>query len=589
MCLCSEVQALSTNESTENANPINIDRLEELLSTVHDYVQSNKQLKIQLSFTLRRRPERPEKESSQRTAKIFQYNPDEYNTKTLLQNNIQIWNEDPALFWTQFQGRQQCISSNPQHFIVFACLQLEFSNAHSSILRRFYCIVLARLRATQSANDNAETIARSLYTALNSKSQSEHKLDTLIDAVECLIKAGSRYENIAGTLGIGSLFLLGQDIGRLVWEKWLPKTGDLFERAMSHLDHAGIVALGKTYEPLAEKVIHYLISRVFKPQVIDSVPQIQQRQKRGFASSNSTTELATKRLRQGGNPDNHNTTNDQGILGIPDQLGADNLNDQAPDFALGQFRQDVPPSLPAPSPSITVPEPTLTAHPATSHSNPISINTLLNMADCVAESTQGQQIADKLDSSLSQPSNGIPHGQVGAIGNPIPGDTNFSVVSQAKSAYQTEATGKKVAKTADVDKLEHLLGAHFLNGIYATRMRHLEKVNGWRKFTNAVRLHVPFIEGEDFALEVWLSASFGQSILQAMINSTKDLRNLLGDYIFEATKVSNWMVEAEKKGIQDFNGAIIVSFPDGDDSSDCKMEVMLNCIVGFNLLKSVFY
>jgi hypothetical protein len=56
---------------------------------------------------VKRKAASPEKEAFKRTAKIFQYNPDEYNTRSLLQNNIQRWNEDPASFWIQFQGQQK--------------------------------------------------------------------------------------------------------------------------------------------------------------------------------------------------------------------------------------------------------------------------------------------------------------------------------------------------------------------------------------------------------------------------------------------------------------------------------------------------
>ncbi|TEY73426.1 hypothetical protein BOTCAL_0078g00190 [Botryotinia calthae] len=341
---------------------------------------------------------------------------------------------------------------------------------------------------------------------------------------------------------------------------------------------------GKTYEPLAEKVIDYLISRVSKPQVIDSVPQIQQQQERGFDSSNSIIEPATKRLRQGGHPDNHNTTNDQGVLCIPDQLGADNLNDQAPDSALGQFRQDVPLSLPAPSLSITVPEPTLTGHPATSHSNHISINTLLNMADCVAEPTQGRQIDDELHSSLSL--NGTTHNQGGTIEEPTQESAKLGVVSRATGTHQTEAIAPNVAKMAMVDKLQRTFGDHLFTGTDTSRIRRQEKKKRCLSYTDTVRLHNPF-PGMDYKLEFWLCTSVGKTISQAVISSSKNLRNILGEYIFEAMKTSNTRMEQEKKGQGEFTGAVDVLFLDGDDS-DCKMEVMLNYEKGSDILKEVF-
>ena len=218
MCLCSELQSTSLELLPDNANFVH--RLEELLSLVHGLVSQNVQLTAQLSFTVKKRvAPSSEKESTRRTAKIFKYNPNEYNTRTLLKNNIQRWNENPSSFWIQFQGQQYYRSRDPQRLIVFACLQLGKSDAHSCILRRFYCVVLNRLRATSCACDDATTIADSMYDALHHgepKLRSRKDLDDLIDAVESQIQAGSRYENIASRLGIGSLFLLGQDISRSV-------------------------------------------------------------------------------------------------------------------------------------------------------------------------------------------------------------------------------------------------------------------------------------------------------------------------------------------------------------------------------------
>ena len=124
--------------------------------------------------------------------------------------------ENPSSFWTQIQ-RQQPKFDDPQHEVLFACLQLDQADAHSRILHRFYTVVCYRLRARQSRNDTAEAIARVFYNILHQNDPgNEDMLKHLINKVKGLIQAGSRYDNLAGRLGIGSLFCLGQDIPRTV-------------------------------------------------------------------------------------------------------------------------------------------------------------------------------------------------------------------------------------------------------------------------------------------------------------------------------------------------------------------------------------
>jgi hypothetical protein len=59
------------------------------------------------------------------------------------------------------------------------------------------------------------------------------------------------------------------------------------------------------------------------------------------------------------------------------------------------------------------------------------------------------------------------------------------------------------------------------------------------RFTDTVRLHVAYYPGKDIKLEMWLCASIRNDILRATINSAEALRNVLGDYLFEALKTSN--------------------------------------------------
>ncbi|KAH8674363.1 hypothetical protein BGZ60DRAFT_269657 [Tricladium varicosporioides] len=261
MCLCSEIQNPLAKDS--NNNQLLLGHVEKILALVYELVTS-KHLTAQLPFTLKRK-ETSSTDAEKRIAKIFAYESGEC-TKVLLKDKWKKWDEEPASFWVQPQGYQGFQSNNPQHLIVFACLQLEQTDAHSRILRRLYTIALYRLRQSQPVNEEAEAIAQLLHDFLHpDQLGGQETLQALIDLVESLIQAGSRYHNIAQRLGIGSLLFLGQDIARTTWERWLPKEGKLFDKAMDYLTVKGIVQLGKAYEPLVLKLIAYLDDHLPKP------------------------------------------------------------------------------------------------------------------------------------------------------------------------------------------------------------------------------------------------------------------------------------------------------------------------------------
>ncbi|KAH6696532.1 hypothetical protein BKA61DRAFT_249598 [Leptodontidium sp. MPI-SDFR-AT-0119] len=283
MCLCSELQNLHTKDSDDDQALLG--HVEKILTLVYDLVAS-KHLTAQLPFTLKRRKS-SSTDAEKRTAKIFTYNPNEYNINVLLKNNWKKWEEEPSSFWIQLQGHQSFKPNNPLHLIIFACLQLEQTDAHSRILRRFYTLVLYRLRDSQPVNEDAESIAQLLHDFLHpDQSGSQETLQALVDSVAGLIQAGSRYHNIAERLGVGSLFLLGEDIARTTWERWLPKEGKLFEQAMDHLTAKGIVESGKAYEPLALKAIAHLVDHLPGPAwVVEDVPATQRPSKRSCPPS----------------------------------------------------------------------------------------------------------------------------------------------------------------------------------------------------------------------------------------------------------------------------------------------------------------
>lgn len=167
-----------------------------------------------------------------------------------------------------------------------------------------------------------------------------------------------------------------------------------------------------------------------------------------------------------------------------------------------------------------------------------------------------------LNSPVPQPSSG-PVSDQGAT----TGETSAKVSLPATQIYhQVDAGETNIAIIAEVGKSDTILGEYLFKGISKSRVRHREESGGMKSFTNAVRLHFTYNEGEDFVLEVWLCPSIGEAILQAKMRSLEDLRPLISDYLFEAMKSSNWKREMEGNGILECGGAVTVSFPNGHDA-----------------------
>lgn len=158
---------------------------------------------------------------------------------------------------------------------------------------------------------------------------------------------------------------------------------------------------------------------------------------------------------------------------------------------------------------------------------------------------------------------------------------------KAQDAIQV-GSGMKMAIMAEVDKLESTLGGYLFKGMNASRMRLEEKAGGRTTLTDTVRLHVAYREGEDFKLEVWLCSSIGKAISEAKMRSVEDLRRMLGDYLFDAMNGSNWRKEEKRKRITECTRAVDVSFPNGDNGSDWKVEVMLNFGTGTGVYENIY-
>lgn len=162
---------------------------------------------------------------------------------------------------------------------------------------------------------------------------------------------------------------------------------------------------------------------------------------------------------------------------------------------------------------------------------------------------------------------------------------NFAILPQMQGTNHAEASDVKMARMANVEKLERILGDCLCNGMKASRLRKGEVDRRMMTLTDAVRLHLAYQSGEDFKLEIWLYSSIGKVITQAQDDSVERLRSVLGDYLFEAMSASNrWRTMAEISA--NFN-AVYLSYPHGE-TGDCKLEVMLNFEAGRYLFVELY-
>ncbi|KAF7870019.1 hypothetical protein EAF04_004803 [Stromatinia cepivora] len=283
-----------------------------------------------------------------------------------------------------------------------------------------------------------------------------------------------------------------------------------------------------------------------------------------------------------------------------------------------QFLQDVVPALPGPQLPIPRREPTIDTNSTTPHIN-ISIGALLNTADYIAGSSQSQQLSTTGNSSIQIASGAVLSGheqdstadeqaEIGSSGwdaiglesqaeadgppskqrrvDTIPSlDSSFPQPSSGITYNQHEGATESsthdvksnVAIMGEVCKWESYLGAHLF--------KYLDQKQRCGRYTNAVRLHLRLSKDDDYRLEVWLCSSIKQALSQAISQAKtglfEDLRYILGDYLFEAAKASNWNKDQEMIGI-----SLGTSFV--DDGSNCKMEVMLSSKIGAEIHANVF-
>jgi hypothetical protein len=128
--------------------------------------------------------------------------------------------------------------------------------------------------------------------------------------------------------------------------------------------------------------------------------------------------------------------------------------------------------------------------------------------------------------------------------------------------------GKLTAIMADVGKAEDIVGPFLRTGLKTSWVR---KKEGGARLTEAVRLHMSPVMGNDFRLEIWIGVCAGQTMSQLM-STGDDLRDVLGEYLHAATESSKTKPSVQLTWI----------------GMDCKLDLMVGVEKGLTILKTVF-
>ncbi|KAI9855659.1 MAG: hypothetical protein M1813_009705 [Trichoglossum hirsutum] len=234
--------------------------VERLLSSIHDLL-ADKRLAIGVSYTVRRKSS--VNETDKRISRIYSKPPVDSVQAGFIAENSKKWQEDPSAFWgpgiwQPAAETQNPTLENPECRVVYRCLQVDGDGIYYGILSRLSWVVLSRV--LKDTNDKSR-IAKMLH---ESGLHFGLSIEGLISSIEKFFDKGSRYENLAERLGgVGVLIVLRHDIASSVWEKWLPKSGDSFEKAIEHLRGRGIEMEAAPYQALAKKLVTYRVNQMF--------------------------------------------------------------------------------------------------------------------------------------------------------------------------------------------------------------------------------------------------------------------------------------------------------------------------------------
>lgn len=212
-CICSVLDREVVSQEQVRGDVTN------LLSSIFEFIDRNKWLD-KLPYSISPRKETPTRSPRDRVKQIFNHDFNEHATLTLLNENLDRWENEISTFF-QLTKPKSLVPTVPLHHIlgdpeirlVVFCLQLEQSDAHSQILRRIVCIVLHRIRRTYAQNRSPTLIAKAIYDSLHIDDENRN-LDSLVASTESMINGGPTYDAIGLAKGYGTICVLGTVVTR---------------------------------------------------------------------------------------------------------------------------------------------------------------------------------------------------------------------------------------------------------------------------------------------------------------------------------------------------------------------------------------
>jgi len=174
----------------------------------------------------------------------------------------------------------------------------------------------------------------------------------------------------------------------------------------------------------------------------------------------------------------------------------------------------------------------------------------------------------------------------GAIRQQVYGVHSVSTtIGQLQATTRNEAITRKIAMFATLEKLESVLGHYLFSNMDASCRRCKERGKSMMTYTDAVRLHLPYEEGMDFKLEVWLRRRAGQVISKAR---SEDVRSLMGEYLFTAMEASDCKNQATEESLMCTDAMKVDLSNDDDDDDDARLEVVLCFAKGKEILAEAY-
>jgi len=138
---------------------------------------------------------------------------------------------------------------------------------------------------------------------------------------------------------------------------------------------------------------------------------------------------------------------------------------------------------------------------------------------------------------------------------------------------------------AVVAALENILSNFLFAGMNLSYTRRKDTVS---TITKAVRLWSPPYRGEDIPLDICMEPPFAKCILALKKELVKDLRSVLGNFLFEAIRASRRRTQEVEEGKLIYTSAVEVIGDIGDESAESQVRIMMEFSAGMSIWQDAF-